>query len=73
MSTVKTEKPAHDLKVAQAEAIRQASVTPSASKATIDTAEITFYRTCVTSAVSNSCSPTPFLTALQEKHIGIYG
>lgn len=73
MSTVQTGKAAHDAKVAVAEAIRQAAVTPTATKAVIDAAETTFYRTCVTSAIANGCSPTPFLTALAEKHVGIYG
>ena len=69
MSTSNTGNKTHDDTVRVAEGTRQ-SATTGASQAASATAEITFYRTCLASALANNCSPVPFIRALQTLGTG---
>lgn len=74
MITSKTTSQTHDNKVAVAEAVRQAAVTPTATAAAVIAAEKTFYTTLALSAIANGVSPSVFSQALREKYgVGIYG
>jgi len=66
MSTSQTGKAAHDAVVNAAEAVRQTAVVPGASQATVNAAEIAFYRTCLASAKANGVGTECFTTALKS-------
>ena len=70
MSTVQSENKTHNATVAAAEAARQATVVTTATKATVVTAEVTFYKAAVASAITNGVNPIMFMTALRENGRG---
>lgn len=59
----------HEATVALNEGVRQTAVAGAAQTAA-KTAEITFYRACLASAQTNSCSAGTFLAALRELGVG---
>jgi hypothetical protein len=72
MSTIKSGNSAHDSAVNLAEGVRQVACASGASAATIKAAEITFFRTWVSSCKTNnggSGIEQP-LTALRELGVG---
>jgi hypothetical protein len=69
MAIVYSENATHRANLLAAEGIRQAACA-GATAAAIKTAEIAFYRTCVTSALANGCDAAQFQTALQELGVG---
>jgi len=67
MSVIHSENATHRAAMLAAEVVRQAAVQAAgATTASIKAAEITFYRTCRASALSNGCSPHQFTEALFE-------
>jgi hypothetical protein len=63
---------AHNLAVQAAEGVRQVAVAAAAgNRATINSAETTFYRTVVRSALSTGISPAGAMQALRE--LGVSG
>jgi hypothetical protein len=72
MSTGNSGNKTHDATVNAAEVTRQNAVVPTASRATVISAETTFYRTAAKSALANSCGVAQFLTALRELGQSLY-
>jgi hypothetical protein len=68
MSIIRTENSTHRAACAAAEAVRQA--TSQTTQATAAAADIAFYRTCLASAIVNSCATAQFETALKELGTG---
>lgn len=62
---------AHDDVVTAAESARQGTVTASTAQATVNTAEITYFRAVVKSALKNNVSPAAAMSALRE--LGVTG
>jgi hypothetical protein len=56
----------HDDLVAKAEGVRQAAAVPGASQATLVSADVTFYKAVVNSALANGVSPAAAMQALKE-------
>lgn len=56
----------HDATVSVAESIRQGACTPTATKATVVAAEVTFYRSCIASAVANGVNAEQYHVAIYE-------
>jgi hypothetical protein len=54
-----------DSAVLQAEGVRQVAVATASNQASVISAELTFYRTCFKSAISNNVSPSVFGEALK--------
>jgi hypothetical protein len=72
MSTVKTGIKAHDDTCSAAEGVRQTAVAAAGgNQATVRQVEITFYRTCLTSAIANNCGVITFMGALRS--LGVTG
>ena len=69
MSTSNSGNKNHDATVNVAESVRQ-SAAAGASQATIKTAEITFYRAALASAIANGIQPGVFISALRELGTG---
>jgi hypothetical protein len=61
----------HDANVAVAEGVRQAAVVGATQRA-INTAEIAFYRSVVSSAVANGCEVSAAMSALRNLGVGGY-
>jgi hypothetical protein len=62
----------HNLAVQQAEGVRQVAVaTAGGNRATINSAEVTFYRTIGRSALASGVSPSNAMAALRE--LGVTG
>jgi hypothetical protein len=62
----------HNLAVQQAKGVRQVAVAAAAgNRATINTAEVTFYRTVCRSALATGISPAAAMAALRE--LGVSG
>jgi hypothetical protein len=59
-------KKAHDDTVIAAEGVRQTAITPTTPQATVNAAEIAFYRTVAKSALANGVSPSAAIRALQN-------
>jgi hypothetical protein len=55
---------AHDDTVLAAEGVRQVAVAAASNQAAAISAEITFYRACYKSALTNNVSPSVFTQAL---------
>lgn len=71
MSKVQSQNQTHDGQVSVNEGARQAiSNSLTATAATAKAADIAHYRSCLASALTNSCGPGPFLTALRELGVG---
>ncbi len=70
MSVIYNENAAHRAAILAAEQARQAACVPGASQATIHTAEVAFYRACLSSATTNGVSPMQFIVALKELGTG---
>jgi hypothetical protein len=71
MSTSQTGNLAQDTAVNAAESARQVAVaSASGSAATARSAEITFYRACLASAIANKCGTEQFIAALRA--LGVY-
>jgi len=70
MSITKSGVAVHDNTCNAAEMTRQGAVAGATTQAAIRTAEVSFYRTCRTSAISNGLSPSQFVFALQELGVG---
>jgi hypothetical protein len=67
MSTYQGENTAHKAVVQVAEGQRQSAVAAAGfSQSAAVTAEISFYRTCRTSALANAVSPTIYIDALRS-------
>jgi hypothetical protein len=64
MSAIYSENSTHRTNLINAERIRQAAVVAGASQATVMAAEITYYRSCLSSAIANNCNPGEFVEAL---------
>jgi len=64
MSAIYSENSTHRQNIHNAERTRQAAVVAGASQATVMAAEITFYRSCLSSAITNNCGATDFIMAL---------
>jgi hypothetical protein len=69
MSVIKTGNKTHDDTCLAAEAARQVAVA-GANRAAVIAAEISFYRTCLASALANGCGVEPSIRALQALGIG---
>ena len=63
MSVIQSANKTHNDTVAKAESVRQAAVS-GATQAAINTAEITFARAGLASAITNSCSTEPWMALL---------
>ena len=61
---------AHEATVALNEGVRQTAVSPTGTQAVARTAEITFNRACLASAIANGCGVGQFLSALRELGVG---
>jgi hypothetical protein len=67
MAATYSENLTHRTNLITAEMVRQISVAAAGTnQAAIKTAELTFARTCLTSAQANSCSPSQWTTMLKE-------
>ena len=67
MSVVYSENVTHRTNLLAAEAVRQAAVAAAgSSQSAIHTAELTFARSCLTSALATSCSAAQWTTMLKE-------
>jgi len=67
MSVIQTDHAVHRATCLTAEVTRQAAVQATgATTASIKAAEIAFYRTCRSSAITNGLSPHQFIEALFE-------
>ncbi len=55
----------HDVAVAVAESTRQTAI-KGATQLAVKTAEITFYQTCLASAIANGINPKQYSEALKE-------
>jgi hypothetical protein len=64
MSAIYSENSTHRTNLINAERTRQASITASSTQASVTSAEITFYRSCLSSAIANNCNPGEFVEAL---------
>jgi hypothetical protein len=60
----------HKTTVSVAEGQRQVAVAAAATQAAVNTAEISFYRTCRTSALANSVSHVVYADALRALGTG---
>jgi hypothetical protein len=65
MSVIYSENSTHRTNIANAERARQAAVVPGASQSAVTAAELSFYRTVLTSALQNNCDASTFTTALK--------
>ena len=72
MSTGYSGNTTHDTAVNALEVSRQNTVTPTASRATVIAADVTFHRAAAKSALSRQCGAIPFLTALRELGASLY-
>ena len=70
MAATKTGNATHDAATQVAEVTRQAAVAAATTQAQAKTADISFYRTCLASALANNCGATQFIRALQELGTG---
>jgi hypothetical protein len=71
-SIVNTNSQAHNIVVQQAEGVRQSAVAAaSGNRATINSADVTFYRTICRSALTSGVSPASAMQALRE--LGVTG
>jgi hypothetical protein len=60
----------HKGNVSAAESTRQVAVAAASTQASVTSAEISFYRTCRTSALANNVSPTVYIDALKSLGTG---
>lgn len=72
MSTIHTENNSHNNTVNAAETTRQASVVTTAARATVVSAEATFFRAAAKSAFANGVPSQAFMTALAETGQSLY-
>jgi hypothetical protein len=61
----------HKNNVTVAEGVRQTAVAAASTQAAVRTAEITYYRACLSSALKNGCGVEPYMVAL--KGLGVTG
>jgi hypothetical protein len=67
MSVVYSENATHRANLLAAEQTKQAAIAAAAGSASaIRTAEIAFYQSCRSSAISNNCGYSQFVSALEE-------
>jgi hypothetical protein len=64
MSSIYSENSTHRQNILNAERTRQASITPTSTQAQVTAVEISFYRSCLNSAIANNCGATDFIMAL---------
>jgi len=64
MSVIYSENSTHRANIANAERVRQGSITAASTQTAINTAELLFYRTVLASALANNCDASTFTTAL---------
>ncbi len=69
-SIIQTGVKAHDDACRASLSTLQAAIAGVTSQATVNSAHITHYRTCRTSAIANSCGHEPFDAALRELKAG---
>jgi hypothetical protein len=70
VSKIFSENATHNANCAAAEALRQASAPTGSSQATYKAADIAYARTCLTSAIANSCATNVFTNMLRELGTG---
>jgi hypothetical protein len=61
----------HKNNLTVAEGVRQTAVAAASTQAAVQTAEISYYRTCLASAIKNSCGVEPYMVALRG--LGVTG
>ena len=71
MSAANSNNSAHNNTQNQAEGVRQAAIAPGATLATINAAEVAFYRSVVRSALANGIGVSSAMTALRG--LGVTG
>jgi hypothetical protein len=71
MSNAPTGIKSHDDAVVKAEGVRQTAVAAASSQSAVKTAEVTYYRAVVKSALANGVSPSASMQALHE--LGVTG
>jgi len=65
MSAIYSENGTHRQNILNAERTRQAAVVAGATQASVNAAELAFYRSCLSSAIANNCGATDFIMALK--------
>jgi Mg-chelatase subunit ChlD len=67
MSIVITDIKTHDDTVRLSEGVRQAAVAAAGNnQASVNTAELAHFRTCLASAIANKCGAEPWTTAIKS-------
>jgi hypothetical protein len=69
-SIIQTGVKVHDDNCRAALSTLQAAFTSASSQAAVNSAHITYYRTCLASALANGCGSDPFRDALRELKAG---
>ena len=64
MPVIHSENATHKTNLINAERTRQAAITASSLQSAVTSADITFYRSCLSSAIANNCNPSAFTEAL---------